>query len=127
MLRAYQSIYVTVYRWIFRNFGQVKVLRFRFLFNVSFLLIVVLTAALLAIDILLHSGIIAANSLAHTTILFAMAALLFINHLVFLNNRLLRKVDERLAIMSRHNRNILAFIVLGHVIAICGFLIFTAR
>jgi len=127
MLRAYQSIYVPLYRWTFRNFGHKRTPNVKFLLNASFLLIVVLTAALLAIDVLLHSGLIVANSTTHTAILFAMVALLLVNHMVFLNNRWIKKVDERLTIMSRRNRNLLALVVLVHVIIICGFLIFTAR
>lgn len=127
MLRTYQSIYVPLYRWTFKNFGQRRAPHAKFLFNVSFLLIIMLTAALLAIDILLHSGIITANLITHTAILFGMVALLFINHLILLNNRLLRKVDAHFAIISRHNRNLLALVVLVHVIIICGFLIFTVR
>lgn len=125
MLKSCQSIYVTVHRWTFRNFGQGKAPRSKTLFNASFALIVLLTGMLLAIDVLLHSGIITANSLTDTAILLAMVTLLFVNHLLFLNNRLLRKVDERLTIMSRHNRNVLAIVVLGHVIVICGIFLFT--
>jgi hypothetical protein len=125
MLKSCQSIYVTVHRWTFRNFGQGKAPQSKALFNASFVLIVLLTGMLLAIDALLHSGIIAANSLTDTAILLAMVTLLFVNHLLFLNNRLLRKVDERLTIMSRHNRNVLALVVLAHVIVICGIFLFT--
>ena len=125
MLKSCQSIYVTVHRWTFKNFGQGKAAPNKTLFNASFLLIVLLTGILLAIDLLLHSGIIAANSLTDTAILVAMVTLLFVNHLVFLNNRLVRKVDERLTIMSRHNRNLLGIVVLVHVIVICGIFLFT--
>ena len=38
MIRTYQSIYVSSYRWIFRNFGQGKLPQIKSLFNVSFLL-----------------------------------------------------------------------------------------
>ncbi|MDB5061795.1 MAG: hypothetical protein JWP67_1638, partial [Mucilaginibacter sp.] len=39
MLKTYQSIYVQVYRWSFKNFGQGKSLpQFKSMFNVSFLL-----------------------------------------------------------------------------------------
>jgi hypothetical protein len=125
MLKSCQSIYVTVHRWTFRNFGQGKASPNKALFNASFLLIVLLTVILLAIDLLLHSGIIAANSLTDTAILLAMVTLLFVNHLLFLNNRFLRKVDERLTIMSRHNRNLLGIVVLAHVIVICAIFLFT--
>jgi len=127
MLKSCQSIYVTVYRWTFRNFGQGKAPQSKTLFNASFLLIVVLTVSLLAIDLLLHSGIIAANSLADIAILLAMVALLFVNHLLFLNNRFVRKVDARLTIMSRHHRNLLGLVVLVHVIVICGIFLFTLK
>ena len=127
MLRTYQSVYVPLYRWMFRNFGQGKVSKSKALFNVSFLLIVLLTGVLLAIDLLLHSGIISVNSSMHIAILLGMVVLLIFNHFMFLNNKVLRRVDERLTIVSRHSRNLLAFVVLVHVILICSFLIFTAR
>jgi hypothetical protein len=127
MIRAYQSIYVPLYRWMFKNFGQGKVSKSKALFNVSFLLIVLLTGILLAIDILLHLGIISGNSPAHMAILLGMVVLLIFNHFMFLNNKMLRRVDERLTIVSRHSRNLLAFVVLVHVIIICGFLILTVR
>lgn len=126
MFKSYQSIYVTVHRWTFRNFGQGKASH-KTLFNASFLLIVLLTVILLAIDLLLHSGLVAANSLTDTAILVAMVTLLFVNHLLFLNNRFLRKVDERLTIMSRHNRNLLGIVVLAHVIVICAIFLFTLK
>lgn len=127
MLRAYQSIYVTLYRWMYKNFGQAEVRRDKVLFNASFVLIMLLTVILLAVDLLLHAGVLIGNPLTHTSILLVMVALLLINHLVFLNNRLIRRVDQRLVFISRHSRNLLAVVVLVHVIAICGFLIFTVR
>jgi hypothetical protein len=127
MSKTYQSIYVVSHRWMFKNFGQGKAPHGKILFNASFLLIMLLTTTLLTIDLLLHSGIITANSVTDTTILIAMVALMFVNHLVFLNNRLARKIDERLAIVSRRSRNLLAIVVLVHIIIICGLLIFTVR
>ena len=127
MLKTYQSIYVVSHRWVFRNFGQGKAPQSKILFNASFLLIVLLTTTLLSIDLLLHSGIITANSVTDTAILLAMVVLMFVNHLVFINNRLVRKVDERLAILSKRSRNLLAIVVLVHIIIICGLLIFTVR
>ncbi len=125
MLKSAQSIYVTVYRWTFRNFGQGKAPQSKALLNASFMLIVLLTCTLLAIDLLLHLGMIHAGTLADITILMAMVSLLFINHLVFLNNRLARRVNDRLTIMSRQNRNVLALVVLVHVILVCGIFLFT--
>ena len=127
MSKTYQSIYVVSHRWMFKNFGQGKVQQGKVSFNASFLLIMVLTTTLLSIDLLLHSGIITANSITGATILLAMVVLMFVNHLVFLNNRLVRQVDEHLTILSRRSRNLLAIVVLVHIIIICGLLIFTVR
>ena len=127
MLKSCQSIYVTVYRWTFKNFGQGNAPQRKTLFNASFVLIVLLTTILLSIDLLLHSGVITANSTTDTAILLAMVALLFVNHLVFLNNKLVRRVDAHLTIMSKHNRNLLAVVVLVHVIVICGIFLFTLK
>ena len=85
MLRTYQSIYVTSYRWIFRNFGQGKLPQFKSLFNVSFLLIIVLTCGLLVMQWMLRSQRFVATDLTDTSILLATAFLLFINYLILLN------------------------------------------
>jgi len=125
MLKSAQSIYVTVYRWTFRNFGQGKAPQSKALLNASFMLIVLLTCTLLAIDLMLHLSMIKAGTLTDIALLLAMVALLFINHLVFLNNRLARRVNDRLTIMSRQNRNLLVLVVLVHVILVCGVFLFT--
>jgi hypothetical protein len=127
MIRTYQSISVPLYRWIFKNFGQGKLPRFKSMFNVSFLLIVVLTAALLLSQVALRSGLFAISIYGNTAIMLGAVFFIFLNHLIFLNNKWLRKINARMLVLSRHNLNVLSFVVLIHVILVCGFLIFTAR
>ncbi|HTD41719.1 MAG TPA: hypothetical protein VK671_13915, partial [Mucilaginibacter sp.] len=62
MIRSCQSIYVTSYRWIFRNFGQGTLPQFKSLFNVSFLLIIALTAAMLLAQLVLLAQWVAAGT-----------------------------------------------------------------
>jgi hypothetical protein len=127
MFKSYQSIYVTVYRWIFRNFGQGKLPQFKSLFNVSFLLIMLLTTALLLAQFMLHSQSFAAGTGTNTAILSGTVFFLLLNHLILLNNRWLKKLNYRLANLSRHNRNTWSVVVLINVIIICGFVLVIAQ
>jgi hypothetical protein len=127
MFKSYQSIYVTSYRWIFRNFGQGKLPQFKSLFNVSFLLIILLTAALLVAQFMLRSQSFAAGAGTAIAIMLGAVFFLLLNHLVLLNNRLLKKLNYRLANLSRHNLNTWSVVVLINVIIICGFMLIIAR
>lgn len=127
MIRSFQSIYVTSYRWIFRNFSQGELPKFKSLFNVSFLLIIALTAAMLLAQFVLRSGWIEAGTGIDTIILFGATFFLLLNYLVLLNNRWLKKLNYNLAHISKHNINTMSIIVLINVIIICSFMLFTAR
>lgn len=127
MLRTYQSIYVTSYRWIFRNFGQGKLPQFKSLFNVSFLLIITLTCGLLVMQWMLRSQQFVANDFTDISILLATAFFLFMNYLILLNNRWLKKINQRMAILNRHNLNTWSILILVNVIVVCALLIFTAK
>ena len=61
MLKLSKSIYVTAYRWSFKNFGQGELPRFKSLFNVSFLLVVLLTNAMLLAQVILKSRLFMMN------------------------------------------------------------------
>lgn len=126
MIRSYQSIYVTSYRWIFRNFGQGKLPQFKSLFNVSFLLIIALTTAMLLAQLMLRSQWAAGVGTGTVILLGAVGFMLF-NYLVLLNNRWLKKLNYSLAHMGGHNLNALSVVVLINVIIICSFVLFTAR
>jgi hypothetical protein len=124
MVRSYQSIYVSSYRWIFRNFGQGKLPQFKSLFNVSFLLIV-LTTALLIAQFMLQSKAFGMGG--GSAILAGAVFFLLLNHLVLLNNHWLKKLNYNLARLSRHNMNAVTIMLLINVIIICSFVLFTAR
>ncbi len=126
MFKSYQSIYVTAYRWIFRNFGQGKLPQFKSLFNVSFLLIILLTTALLLAQFMLHSQSFAAGTGTNAIILLGTVFFLLLNHLVLLNNRWLKKLNYRMAALSRHNLNTWSVVMLINVIVICGFVLIIA-
>ena len=127
MFKSCQSIYVTSYRWIFRNFGQGKSPRFKSLFNVSFLLIIMLTTALLLAQFMLKSPSFAAGIGTNAVILAVTVFFLLLNHLVFLNNRWLKNLNYRLASLGRHNLNTWLVVILVNVIIICGFVLIIAR
>jgi len=126
MSRTYQSIYVPSYRWIFRNFGQGKLPQFKSLFNVSFLLIIALTTAMLLGQLILRSQWIAAGPGIDLVILFGAAFFMLFNYMVLLNNRWLTRLNTSLAHINRHNMNRISVIVLLNVIIICSFMLFTA-
>ena len=126
MFKSYQSIYVTSYRWMFRNFGQGKLPQFKSLFNVSFLLIIVLTTALLLAQFMLRSQRFTAGAGMDTAILLGAVGFLLFNYLILLNNRWLKSLNYKLATLSRHNPNKWSVVVLVNVIIICGFVLFTA-
>ncbi len=127
MFKSYQSIYVALYRWIFRNFGQGKLPQFKSLFNVSFLLIILLTTALLVAQFVIRSQWFAVDAGMNTAILLGAVFFMLINHLILLNNRWLKNLNYRLANLSRHNPNTWSVVVLVNVIIICGFMLFIAR
>lgn len=127
MFKSYQSIYVALYRWIFRNFGQGKLPQFKSLFNVSFLLIILLTMALLVAQFVIRSQWFAVDAGMNTAILLGAIFFMLINHLILLNNRWLKNLNYRLANLSRHNLNTWSVVVLVNVIIICGFMLFIAR
>jgi hypothetical protein len=128
MLKLSKSIYVTVYRWSFKNFGSGDLPRFKSLFNVSFLLIILLTSAMLLAQVMLRSQMFAASGYAVGTIMLVGAVFfLLLSHMIFLNNKWLKKLNYRLATLSRHNLNTWSVVVLVNVIMICGFLLFMTK
>jgi hypothetical protein len=127
MLKISKSIYVTVYRWSFKNFGQGELPRFKSLFNVSFLLIILLTNAMILTQFVLKSQLFIINVFTGTVILLGAVFFLLLSHLVFLNNKWLKQLNYRLAKLSRHNLNTWSVFVLINVIIICCFLILTVR
>lgn len=128
MLKLSKSIYVTVYRWSFKNFGQGELPRFKSLFNISFLMVIVLTSAMLLSQVILKSQMFRANGYS-TGLFMLMGAVFFllISHFILLNNRWFKKLNYRLAILSRHNLNTWSIVILVNVILVCGALLFTVR
>ena len=106
MTKAYQSIYVMFYRWSFKNFGQGKLPQFKSLFNVSFLLVVVLTNAMLLTKLMVKAQWLKLDMSAYVAILFGAVFFLLINHFILLNNRMFKQLNTRLATISVHNKNL---------------------
>ena len=128
MLKLSKSIYVNVYRWSFKNFGLGDLPRFKSLFNVSFLMIILLTTAMLLAQVVLRSQMFAANAYAEGTVMM-MGALFFLltSYLILLNNRWLKKLNYRMAVLSKHNPNTWSVVVLVNVIVICSCVLFMVR
>ena len=126
MIRSSQSIYVASYRWIFRNFGQGKLPQFKSLFNVSFLLIITLTTAMILAQFALRSGWTTGGMAGNIVLLFGAVFFMLANYLVLLNNRWLKRLNNNLAHISKHNMNAVSIVVLINIIIICSFMLFTA-
>ncbi|MET3978042.1 hypothetical protein ABIB62_000608 [Mucilaginibacter sp. UYP25] len=120
MAKAYQSIYVMFYRWSFKNFGQGSLPQFKSLFNVSFLLIVVLTNAMLFTKLMVKANLLTLNTSSYVAILFGAVGFLLINHFILLNNRMLKRLNTRLATISAHNKNMFSIVLLVNIVFACG-------
>jgi hypothetical protein len=120
MLKAYQSIYVSVYRWSFKNFGQGALPQFKSLFNVSFLLVVALTNVMLLTKLMIKAQWITLNSTSLLIITGGAMFFLLLNHLIFLNNRWFKKVNMQLATISRKNLNMFTIVLLVNVVFACS-------
>ena len=120
MTKAYQSIYVIFYRWSFKNFGQGKLPQFKSLFNVSFLLVVVLTNAMLLTKLMVKAQWLKLDMAAYVAILFGAVFFLLINHFILLNNRMFKQLNSRLATISVHNKNLFSVVLLVNVLFACG-------
>src|SRR3569832_2054673 len=105
---------------------RVNYLNSKSLFNVSFLLIIALTTAMLLGQFILRSQWIAAGPGVGLIILFGAAFFMLFNYMVLLNNRWLTRLNTGLAHISRLNMNKISVIVLVNVIIICSFMLFTA-
>jgi hypothetical protein len=120
MTKAYQSIYVMFYRWSFKNFGQGTLPQFKSLFNVSFLLVVVLTNAMLFTKLMVKAQWFTLDISAYVAILFGAVFFLLLNHFILLNNRMFKKLNARLATISAHNKNLFSVVLLVNVLFACG-------
>ena len=120
MTRAYQSIYVKFCRWSFKNFGQGKLPQFKSMFNVSFLLVIVLTNAMLLTKLMVNAQWLQLNVITYTVILFGAVGFLLINHFILLNNRIVKKLNVRLATISHHNKNLFSVMLLINVLFACS-------
>jgi hypothetical protein len=120
MTKAYQSIYVMFYRWSFKNFGQGKLPQFKSLFNVSFLLVVVLTNAMILTKLMVKAQWLKLDMSAYVAILFGAVFFLLINHFILLNNRMFKQLNVRLATISVHNKNLFSVVLLVNVLFACG-------
>jgi hypothetical protein len=120
MLKSYQSIYVTLYRWSFKNFGQGTLPQFKSLFNISFLLVVILTNVMLFTKLMIKAQWITLNATSFMVIMGGAFLFLLLNHFILLNNRWLKTVNMRLATVSKRNMNVFSILLLVNVICACS-------
>jgi len=122
--RFYKSMYVTFYRWSFKNFGQNSLPRFNSLFGVSFLMIVLLTNLMLVAQLYLKSGWFNVDITSGTFILLGAVGALLLNYFILLNNKRFKRLNTTFEKMSRRHEKVWSIMVLACVIASCGFLVF---
>ena len=123
MKKSFQILYVTLYRWNFKNFGPGRLPVFKSLFNVSFLLVILLANALFVTALMVKLHWITPNSVFANAVLAGAVIFMLINHLILLNNSWLKRLNYRLAAISKHNLNGWAVLLLVNVIISCGFFI----
>jgi len=119
MINQYQHAYLAMHRWVIKNFGGGKLPEPKSLFNTSFLLIIVLTGVLLAAQFMAKSQLVHMNHTLATCILVGMVFFTLLNYYVLLNNKWMESVNNRLALLSRRNKNIWSVVLLINVVAIC--------
>lgn len=124
--RFYQSMYVNFYRWSFKNFGQTGLPKFNSLFGVNFLMIVLLTNLMLMVEFFLKSGWFNVSPISATCIQLGVVAALLLNYFTLLNNKRFNKINMAFEKLSKNNKKIWSVMVLGWVIASCGFLLMTS-
>jgi hypothetical protein len=120
MLKAYQSIYVTVYRWSFRNFGHGTLPQFKSMFNVSFLMVILLTNVMLFTKLMLKAQWFKLDVYTYLAMTVGAIVLLLLNHFILLNNRWFKKLNMQLATISHHNKNLFSVMLLVNVVLACG-------
>jgi len=121
MLKSYQSIYVSLYRWNFRNFGHGSLPQYKSMFNVSFLMVILLTNVMLFTKLMLKAQWLTLNVYTCMAIMAVTLVLLFANHFILLNNRWFKKVNMQLATISHHNKNMFSAVLMFNVVLACGF------
>ncbi len=119
MINQYQHAYVAIHRWIIKNFGGGKLPQPKSLFNTSFLLIILLTGVLLTAQFMAKSSLVHMNHTLATWILMGMVFFTLLNYYVLLNNKWMESINNRLALLSRRNKNVWSVVLLINVIAIC--------
>lgn len=119
MTKAYQSIYVAFYRWSFKNFGQGSLPQFKSLFNVSFLLLVLLTNVMLFTKVMLKANWLTLNMGTMVIITGGAVCFLLMSYFILLNNRMLKSLNAKLAVVSRHNKNRFGALLLLNILFAC--------
>jgi hypothetical protein len=121
--RFYQSVYVNVYRWSFKNFGQGSLPQIKSLFSVSFLMIILLTNLMLVAQLFLRAPWFNVNPVSGIYILLGAAGALLLNYFVLLNNNKFKKLNMAFEKLGKHHQNIWSVMVLVCVVASCSLLL----
>lgn len=84
------------------------------------MLVVVLTNVMLFTKLMIKSQWITLDIYACTAIVLGAVFFLLVNHMILLNNRWFKGINDRLANINKRNLNFCSFVLLLNVFIACG-------
>ncbi len=122
-----KSIYVTAYRWSYKNFGQGGLPKFNSLFGVSFLMIILLTNLLMVAQLCLNARWFNVNATSGIYMMLGAAGALLLNYFILLNNGRFKKLNVAIEKMSKNNQNTWSVMLMVCVMVSCVFLLVISK
>jgi hypothetical protein len=90
------------------------------MFNVSFLLVVLLANAMLFTKLMIKAQWVSLNAFSYLAIMCGAVFFLLLSHFILLNNRWLKNINMQLATVSKRNMNMFSFLLLVNVVFACS-------
>src|ERR1700744_92250 len=125
MSNAYQNLYFSARRWGYRNFGRGNQLKFKSLFNASFVLIMLLTLGMLVIETIVKLHVVKLTVYVALVIVLAEVCFMLINYFMLLNSDRFKRLNDRMSVVGKHNLNGWSMVLLVNVIIACGIFMLT--
>ena len=125
MSNTYQNLYIAARRWSYRNFGRGNQLKFKSLFNASFVLIMLLTLGMLLTQLIIKLHIVRLSYYVALFILFAEVFFMLINYFMLLNNDRFKRLNDKMSVIGKRNLNGWSIVLLVNVIIACGIFMLT--
>src|ERR1700750_3127043 len=105
MSNNYQNVYAAARRWSYRNFGRSNQLKFKSLFNASFVLIILLTIGMLLTELVVKAHLVRLTSYVALFILFAEVFFMLLNYFMLLNNNQFKRLNDKMSVIGKRNLN----------------------